>query len=192
MKARDLFLIILRIFGIYLIKDVLISIPPVIRDFFEVLKFDQEVAVLSLFFSILVLGIYVLIVWLLLFRTNWLIAKLNLLEDLSLEPLVVNLHRSSVYTIAIIVAGVVILVSSLPGFVRHFYRWYEYANSGKFDFPSESYNFEPLIIAGVQVLLGLLLLGNQRLLVNFIESRRRQASLDDLPGGEQNDHERSQ
>jgi len=131
------------------------------------------VGVFSLLVSLLVVGIYLGIVYLLIFKTAWIISKLRLTSNLSEEPMVMNLHRSSIYTIAIIVTGLVVLVFAIPQFVRHFYDWFEYMDSRKHTFGSNNYDYGPILIALSEVIVGLLFLGNQRTLVNFLESRRR-------------------
>ncbi len=93
MTAKDLFTIILKVFGIYLIKDVLFGIPPILDFFFRGFKLSPHVAVFSLIFSFFVLGLHLVIVYLLLFKTSYLILKLKLTSDLSEKPLVVNMHR---------------------------------------------------------------------------------------------------
>jgi hypothetical protein len=175
MKAKDLFTIILKVFGIYIIKDVLLSIPPILSNFYQLIEFsaDMDIAVFSLAVSLLVFGLYFGIVYLLLFKTEWLISKLHLTADLSEEPLVVNLHRSSVYTIAIIVTGLLILVFAIPQLVRYFYTWYEYMGSRDSMLGISKYNYSPFLTALSEMIIGLLFLGNQRTLANFIESRRR-------------------
>jgi hypothetical protein len=175
MKAKDLFTIILKVFGIYQIKDVLVSIPPVLDIFYKFFQFSADVAVFSQFVSLLTFAVYFGIVYLLIFKTNWVISKLQLTSNLSDEPLVVNLHRSSVYTIAILVSGLVILAFAIPQLVREFYAWYEFIDSRKSFFGAEYFDFSRLLKTLAEVIIGLLFLGNQRTLVNFIESRRRES-----------------
>jgi hypothetical protein len=178
MRAKDLFIIILKIFGIYLIKDVLVSIPPVLDEVLQIFSFSKEVALFSLFISLLRMGIYLFIVYMLLFKTGFLISKLNLTSELNEEPLVVNLHRSSIYTIAIIVTGLLVLTFSIPILVEQFYLLYEFNDSRKRLFAASPYNYSKLVIAIAEVIIGLLFLGNQRTLVNYIESKRRKAKED--------------
>ncbi|HET9429603.1 MAG TPA: hypothetical protein VFO70_00440 [Chitinophagaceae bacterium] len=173
MKAKDLFTVILKVFGIYLIKDVLLAIPPILANLHQLLEVSAEMAVFSLFVSLLVFGLYLVIVYLLLFRTAWLISKLRLASGIGEEPLAVNLHRSSVYTIAIIVTGLLILVFAIPQLVRHFYGWYEYMDSRKSIIRTDYFDYSQLLTTISELIVGLLFLGNQRILVNYIETRRR-------------------
>lgn len=176
MKASDLFLIILKVFGIYLIKDVLISIPPVLYSMLQMSELSMGMAITNLILSIFVLGIYTGICYLLLFQGKWIISKLQLTSGLTDEPLAMNPHRSAVLTIAIIISGIVILVFSVPQLVRSIYDWAVYMDLRKAMLDSGDYNYEKMIVSFCEVALGLLFLGNQRLIVNFIESRRRQAT----------------
>lgn len=179
MKAKDLFVIILKIFGIYLIKDVLFSIPPVLYEILQVFSVSKEMAFFSLVVSLLKTGIYIWIVYMLLFKTNFLISKLDLTSNLSEEPLIVNLHRSSIYTIAIIVSGILILTFAIPGLVKQLYFFYEYNNSRDRLFNVNSFEYSNLLTAISEVIIGLLFLGNQKALVNYIEMRRRDAKNSD-------------
>jgi hypothetical protein len=176
MKAKDLFTIILKVFGIYLIKDVLLSIPPILSNLHQMFGLSTDVAFFSLFVSLLVFGLHFGIVYLLLFKTAWLVTKLQLTSNLSEEPLVVNLHRSSVYTIAIIVSGILILTFAIPQLVRHLYAWYQYVDSRKSMFGAEYFDYSRLFTSLSEVVIGLLFLGNQRTIVNFMESRRKQSN----------------
>ena len=175
MKAKDLFTIILKVFGIYIIKDLLVSIPSVLSETHLLLVISSHRAAFSLFVALLVTVIYAGIVYILLFKTSWIISKLNLTSGLDEKPLVVNLHRSSVYTIAIIVAGLIVLVYSVPSLVRNFYFWYEYREA--LELESTFFNYAPILTSLAEVILGLLLLGNQQALVNFIELRRRRSTM---------------
>jgi hypothetical protein len=180
MKAKDLFTVILKVFGIYLIKDVLISIPVVLNSFVQILNAsdDMGMAIFSLFVSLLALGLYSTIVYLLLFKTAVIISKLNLTADLSEEPVVLNLHRSSVLAIAIIVSGLIILAFAIPTLVKRLYAWYEYVSSRNHLFLDQYYDFGQLFTSIAEVIIGLLFLGNQKTLVNYIEFKRRKVHME--------------
>jgi RsiW-degrading membrane proteinase PrsW (M82 family) len=178
MKARDLFTIILKIFGIYLIKDILFAIPKV---FYYIIQFAQnslEEGIFAFFASLLSLAFSVLIVYILVFRTDLVVSKLKLTKGVSEEPLLIDLHRSSVYTIAIIITGILILVFSVPELVKELYYWIEYIDSKNRFFASNPFDYTNLLTIIAQVILGMLLLNNQRNIVNFIERRRRDAVLE--------------
>lgn len=176
MKATDLFLIILKIFGIYLLKDVLISIAPVLYSILSLSNQSLGMGIVNLILAFLTLGIYIGICYLLLFQGKWIISKLQLTSGLTDEPLTLNPHRSSVYTIAIIISGIVVLVFAVPQLVRSIYQWAQYMDLRRSTLNDDYFSYENMVVSFVEVIIGLLFLGNQRLIVNFIESRRRQAT----------------
>lgn len=181
MKATDLFLIILRVFGIYLIKDVLIAIPAVFYNILLLGDGSYGVTLVTLLYSVLSLGAYAGVCYLLIFKSDWIVSKLQLTSGLSEEPLAMNLHRSSVYTIAIIIAGIVVLAFSVPQLVRSIYLWSQFMDQRHSYLGSDYFDYEKILIPFTEVVIGLLFLGNQRLIVNFIESRRRGASSPHTP-----------
>ena len=81
------------------------------------------------------------------------------------------------YTIAIIISGIVILVFAVPQLVQTIYQWSQYMDLRRSTLNDEYFNYERMVLSFIEVLIGLLFLGNQRLIVNFIESRRRQARM---------------
>jgi len=178
MKARDLFIIILKVFGIYLLKDVLISIAPVFYESAILLDQSRDMALFSFFISLLVFVIHSAIAYVLLFHAGWIVSKLKLTSDLSEEPMALNLHRSSVYTIAIIVAGFVVLAFSAPQLVRSIYRWSQYRDAMRSLEGVGNFDYSTLLIPFTEMMVGLLFIGNQRTIVNFIESRRRKATVE--------------
>lgn len=180
MKSKDLFAVILKIFGIYLIKDVLLAVPPVLSEIIQMLGVSADVGFFSLIFYLIALGIRIAIVYFLLFKTNYIISKLSLTSGISEEPLQFNMHRSAIYTIAIIIAGIVILAFAIPNLVKHVYLWYEFMDARKRLLFEQRFDFSGLVVSITEVIIGLLLLGNQRIIVNYIELRKRK-SIDALP-----------
>ena len=175
MKATDLFIVILKVFGIYLIKDIFLTIPPLLYETGKLWQLSETYSILSFMLYLLLLAVRVLIVYLLLFKTEYLVAKLQLTRGLSEEPIRTNMHRSSLYTIAIICTGVIVLVFAIPDLIYELYQWYEYLDSRKRYITDYSFDFGGLLTSIARVIVGLLLLGNQKQLVNFIELRQRQA-----------------
>jgi len=173
MTAKNLFTIILKIFGIYLIKDIIIAIPVVLGYFIRGFVSTYGEIVFGFILSVLSLSFYVGIVYMLLFKTSYLISKLKLTADLSEEVMPLKVHRSTVYTIAIIISGIFILAFALPNLVMQVYAWLQFLDERNLTFPQLTFDFTKMIAAFAEVMVGLLFLGNQRLIVNFIELKSR-------------------
>lgn len=173
MKAHDLFTIILKITGLYLIKEVLFAIPPVFRQIGLMFSYTFDAGFFSFTAAFLQLLIFGGLVYLLLFHTGWIIRKLQLTRGLSTEPMPLHLHRASVLTIAILIAGLVILAVSVPRFIYAIYTWTEFLEARKLDLAPDHFDYSALLTSLVSVLTGLLFLGNHKLIIQFIEVRRK-------------------
>jgi hypothetical protein len=101
-------------------------------------------------------------------KTDWLINKLKLSEGFSEEKIELSIHRSTLLSIAIIVIGGVIFIDSLPHFCReawHYLQQYSRSTSASFGW---------LVFYLIRVMLGYLLMAYHRVIVNFIERKRKQ------------------
>lgn len=181
MSAKDLFTVILKIIGIYLIKEVLVAIPSVLNTVILFSSDSLGYGLFSLFISLLSLGVYVGIVYVLLFRTTWLITRLRLTDGVREELMQMKIHRSVIYTIAIIVSGIVILTFSIPSLIKGIYYWTQYIDLRNRLLTLESFDYMSIVIPLTEVLIGLLFIGNQRMIINFIESRKKQTVSENKP-----------
>lgn len=175
MTPRTLFSIILKILGILFVKDVLLAIPELVVTLRYFIRFDDGGSFGSLALFILSVGFYVWVAYCLLFRTDWIIDKLSLDAGFEVDAIRINMHRSTVLSICIIIIGALIITNAIPLFVRHIFLLIQQI---KLQAPSTDKSY--LILYGVQIIIGLLVLGNQRHIVNFIESRRTKADNEDF------------
>lgn len=72
--------------------------------------------------------------------------------------------------------SIAILTFAIPQLVRHIFAWYESMDTRKSMFGAEYFDYGRLFTSLSEVIIGLIFLGNQRTIVNFIESRRRQTN----------------
>jgi len=174
MSPRSLFNIILKIFGLFLIKDMLVAIPEVLATATLMFSYGNEgLSFFSTFLVLLTISIYILITYCLVFRTGWVIDYLKLENGFSQEKLQFNLHRSVVLAIAVIVIGGLLVIAGIPQLVGQIANYVQDRglNSGALYTALPNYTF--LIIYSCQVLIGLLMIGYQRQIVLLIESRRK-------------------
>ena len=122
MTPRTLFTIILKVMGISILIDALAVISQSIatgisvgRGFTE----DNFINILiALGLVLFVVAVYCLAIWIFLFRTDYIIDKLSLDKHFREERFEINIHRSTVVPIAIIVVGGLIIVEALPTFCK--------------------------------------------------------------------------
>src|SRR5690348_4663454 len=124
MSPRSLFNIILKILGILLVKDMLIAVPSLFGMFIY-MGADRSSGYGSLALVALSILLYGWIAWQLLVRTDQVIDLFKLDKNFSEENLGINMHRSSVLTIAVTVIGGLVLVDAIPEVCRQVIHYWE-------------------------------------------------------------------
>ncbi len=171
MTQRSLFNIILKILGIFFIKDILAIIMQLLSVILFMTKADTVVeAIWTLATTIIILLLYGLFSYFLIFKSNWVIDKLKLDKGFDQDIIPLNIHRSTILSISIIVIGGLIVADEIPNLCRHLFSYYqEKRMTAGATHPDISYS----VLAGAKIIIGLLLIGNQRQIVNFIERKRK-------------------
>ncbi len=174
MSARTLFNIIIKVMGIYFIKDIVISLPYLLQVFYDFVNSDLEFALSSMLVSLAWIFIYIMIMYFMIFRTDFIIDRLKLTENIKEDPIPFNVHRSTVYSIATLLLGLFLIVYNIPLLVRELTRWYQFRSMTKGSFgAAEQFDYSLILVYVAEIVIGLLLIGNLRFIVNFIESRQK-------------------
>ena len=172
MTPRSFFLILLKVLGIYLILASLTVLAQSLSTlYFMTTNGDGDIMglVWGIGLLLIAVGIYFLILRFFVFKPEIVIDKLRLDKGFTEEKFELNIHRSTVLKIAIIVIGGLILVETLPSLCRYIIS-YAQVQSVRF---IENPNAGWLIFYIVKSLIGLYLLTNSRVIVNFIEKQRK-------------------
>jgi hypothetical protein len=126
MAPRSLFDVILKVLGIFFIRDFLEAFS---RALSVLVYFPQyatdKVAFFNLGVTIPPLVLYGLFTWLLIFRTQGLINLLRIEKTFGIEPLNIKFNKQIALTIAVVLAGGWMLVSEIPEFFRHAVYYYQ-------------------------------------------------------------------
>lgn len=171
MTTKSLFNIILKILGIFFIKDILASVPQILSVILYMTNSNAVgEAIWTLVSTVLILLVYIFVSYQLIFRTDYIIEKLKLDKGFDQETIPLNIHRSTVLSISIIVIGGLIVAQEIPNLCRQLFDYFQekrmtYGQTN----PSISYS----VLAGAKIVVGLLLIGNQRQIVSLIESKRK-------------------
>lgn len=167
MQIKTFWKILIKIIGLW----ILISCISMIPQFFSTLSFtngDLNTKSLMILWAVLLVAIiiYILIIRLFLFKTDWIIEKLKLEKNFTEERIDLNMKSSTILTIAIIVIGGLILVESLPSFVSRLFDFYQQKNILR-----EYHETSWLIYYFIKIIIGYLLLTNAKKLASFIEKK---------------------
>jgi len=127
-------------------------------------EFESE-SLISLILPIIYFGILASAGILLLLRPYKVVGKLNLDEEELNEPLTISVSASSVILVSLILLSGILLIDEIPNFCKLLYLYYE-ESQVKFSDKKPSIVF--LLVSFVKILLGLLVFGERRRIVQFI------------------------
>ena len=171
MTPRSLFNIILKILGLFFIKNILAIIPQLISITLFMKSSDKGAEGIGILISnLFVLLIYGLIAYFLVFKTDLIINKLKLDKGFDQELIPINMHHSTILSISIIVIGGLILADEIPNLSRQLFAYFQ---EKRLTYGLTSPNISYIILAAAKIVIGFLLISNQRQIVNYIEYKRR-------------------
>ncbi len=168
---RTFWTIFLKIFGLYIIWQALVILPSLFASVIYIGSQDK----LSLFTLcsglVFLVCFFIAIIRYCIFRTDPLIELLRLEKGFADEQIEVNLHRSSLLKIAIIVLGGLMLADGLPLLCFNIFSYFQYAHA---------YNgfgqnrVSPYLVSNLlKVFFGYFMVTDSRMIVNFIERKRK-------------------
>lgn len=178
MTAKSLFLIILKVVGILFLRDFLVAVPQFI-SLISLAVNSYGSALSPLVAMLLSVGTFGYLAYLLLFRAEWLIEKLNLLSGIEEDVFSFQLHRSAILTIVVLVVGALMVVDAVPLLVRQLVLLFQYIRiQSGFPALSPKPDNSLLITYAVQLIAGLLVIGYQRRIVSYLELKRRETAIE--------------
>jgi hypothetical protein len=168
MTPRTLFIIILRVLGILSLKELFIAIPQLIS---AIVMFFQGYSISGgLFMIVISLLTVALVLWIsytLIFKADFLVARLGLDQNFTESILNLNISVSSVLRIAIIVTGALLLISEIPEFSRIIYSLLQQRNLTYLG--NGSPDWSPAVFSAVKIVLALLIIGERNRILQFLE-----------------------
>lgn len=176
MTPKSLFNLILKIFGLFFLREIVLIIPQLISSisfFIQPDNFDNNqyssYGITGFILILLIIAFYCLIIYQLLFKTNSILDKLKLDKGFNQEEFSFNLSNSLVLTIALIVIGGVILTEEIPNFCNNVFSYFQ-EKSLTHGMTKPNYSY--IIISAVKIILGLLIIGERKRIVEFVEKRQ--------------------
>lgn len=170
MSIKTFWNILLKILGFWLILSGFGVIPQFIWAFsvFEH-RPDDKITPGLIYLAVLLLitaSLFIIILWLFVFRSGWIINKLKLDKGFDDEKIDLNIRLNTALTIAIIVIGGLMFVDSLPELLRNIYSGFVQ------DELVRKTPVTPLIILYLaKTIIGYLLMTNSRMIIGFITKR---------------------
>jgi hypothetical protein len=172
MSPRTFFTIVIKILGIYLLLDYITLCPQIISTISYNSGAEWQGIVFATLILLAVIIYYIILLRLLLFKTGWLIDKLALDKNFPEEKIEINIHRSTVLSIAVIVTGALIFVDALPSFCKEVFNWLQQRSISE-----RLSGYQPskgwLVFYFAKAFIGCCMMIYQRVIVNFIELKRK-------------------
>jgi hypothetical protein len=175
MTPRSLFAIIIKIIGIYLVIETAVLLPELVSTIYQYGRivtegFQQDILGTG-FFILFAISVYFTILRYCLFKTDWIIDKLHLDHGFTEEKLEINIHRSTVLKIAVVVIGAVLVIDSLPLLCKQAFSYFQ-MSSFETGF-KENRASGWLIYYFLKFSVGFAMISASRPIVNLIELKRK-------------------
>jgi hypothetical protein len=171
MTPRTFFTIFLKITGLFLLSQTFYVLPQLITGLYSIFSDSGiEDSLWELIPALVMLALLIALMRLCFFKTDYLIDKLALDKHFNEDKFEINIHRSTVIKLSIIVIGTLMIIDSIPNFSQHLFI---YIQTKRYGFLQDKATSSGIIINGVKILLGFALVVNSRLILNVIEKYRR-------------------
>jgi len=172
MTIKTFWTILLKILGLWFaFEGLTIILPTLAMLIYSSLNGRSpgvEKPLLAIVIVLVTVVTFILILWLLVFKSVWVIEKLKLTKGFTEDRLELTMDWSTILTIATIVIGGVIFIDSFPVLIK---QSVSFIQQGK---PFRN-NLESIwiVLYLVKTVLGYLLMTNSRFVVNFIGRQNR-------------------
>jgi hypothetical protein len=177
MTPRSLFNIIIKIFGLFFLREIINTVPQLISSFLYFTKADTaEEGLWTFILTAIILAFYTFLTFKLLFNTDYFLDKLKLDQGFDQHEFSFNISTSKVLTIAIIVTAGVILTNEIPNLCSHLFSYFQ---ENRMTRGMTKPNLIYSIISGVKIVIGLLLIGERNNIIEFIERRESKSQTND-------------
>jgi hypothetical protein len=154
--------------GLWLLKDLLAVIPEIVASIFFIKQsYDQPWSYIGIMIPIFV---YVILFYLLVFRTDIVIDRLHLSKGFDAGTLPLTIHHSTVLSIAVIVIGGWLCVNEIPNFFKLLFLWIEEKKNAYIE---RSPIKARLFVTLIKIIIGIFLMVGQKQIVLSIERYRR-------------------
>jgi len=183
MTPRSFWQILIKILGIYIILESLTVIPQIFSTiyFFTTQTNGHDgnnIYLIEIEYFAIAIIIDGLVLWCSLFKTDWIIDKLKLDKGFQDERFEFNIHRSTTLKIAIMIMGGLFLIDSFPIVFKDLFDCFQKSEIyGSFrSNPQSAY----LVMHLLKTFIGLFMLTNSRIIINYIELKRKKTSKNDV------------
>jgi len=172
MYPRSFWKVLLKISGLLFFIDSLPVMMHTLSTMYQALSGEDNKMITLSVYAIILSALVFGITYLLIFQSDIIINKLRLHEGFEEDIFKINMHRSTILTIAVIVLGGWIFIDTLPHICQRITPYFEKKPLGG-DY--ENPYFPWLVFYSAKLFVGILMLIYSRDIVNFIEAKRKRS-----------------
>ena len=175
---RSLFNIILKIFGLFFLRELVNHTLTTLSVFIEYFSIDEyETSIGTLIVAVLLLCFYIFLIFQLLIKTNNLIDLLKLDKgfieyEFTFEqrtPTQIKLTLNEVFNISLIILGGFILVEQVPNLINQIYIFARERKSILYG--SAEPTQTNMLLPSTKIIIGLLILGERKRIADFLANK---------------------
>ena len=177
MTPRTLFTIILKVFGLFFFRelitntvDFIVSVSNLTKSGLAIDSNSMEFTISIYILPACIIILYVLIIYLLLFKTIKIMDILKLDHGFTQEIFSSTIQTPFILTISLIVLGGVILTTEVPTLFKNIFTYFQEKHLAAFSMIKFNYSY--IIISSVKIIIALVLLGERKRIVSFLEKQR--------------------
>jgi hypothetical protein len=171
MTPRSLFIILVRVIGLFLLIDILRVIPATLKTFSLLVTSDLLIACISILFSLAILWIYYLVVKYALFKSEKLVEKFSLDKNFTEEKFDLTIEHSSIIKLAVIFIGGNLIIQYFVPMLLELYEFIQRQSQNLYYAETSTSNNMGLIQDVMMVLIGYFMVGNSRSIASYIETK---------------------
>jgi hypothetical protein len=178
MTPRSFWTLLIKITGFYVVVESLVAIPQFLSSmaiFYKQAQSETDNSYLIFvtgYFAMLI-AIYVSILRFCLFKTDIVIDKLKLDQGYQDERFEFNIHRSTILKIIVIVMGGLLIIDSFPVLLQHVLTYLQQSHDVMYKNFTDGPVAKFIILYFIKTSIGVFMLTSSRLVVNFIEFKRK-------------------
>jgi hypothetical protein len=165
MTPKTLFNIILKILGIFFIRDIFNIISQLTTEISFMRPYLQDQAPWLIPSSLLMICIYAIAIYLSMFKTDYLIDKLKLEKGIPQDPLQLKGDLTPILRAALILTGSLLVLSQLPFLVNQLFSLHKYKNTSP-GWRMDKSNYA--ISSAGFIIIGLVIVTYQKRIANLI------------------------
>lgn len=168
MTPRNLFNIVLKIFGLFFLREMVITLPQLASYLLFLPGSTGSDTVLTLLLTFLIVAYFGIMVYFLVFRTDYVLDKLKLDKGFNQDEFSFHISLNKMLNIALFVIAGMILIDEVPILINYLYQYYKERGILNVFAKPEISN---MIVSGVKIVIALLLIGERKRIIGLIEKK---------------------